>query len=437
MHSVEHPQLRKNQKKTAFLASDNSRILLLSMREISDLVAYCCLYEFEDVVSTLDTVDTLKPLSHYDVNTARKIYKLANHITHSTLVANSLVPKLNPFFVEKEYDLFFPVFNSPFELFSLYYLKNWRKKCKKAVCYIAEVWEQYIQKSNKYLLNFLKDFDHIFLGVNHTTEMVTQMTGRPCTYLPPGVDALKFCPYPLYPHRSIDVCSLGRRSPATHQALMTLAEQGQIFYYYDTLKTSGFKNAARQQTFHVHNPREHRLILANLTKISRYFIANRANANEPYLTRGKEEIGYRFFEGAAAGTVMLGDPPATEKFDQYFNWPDAVIKIPFDAPNIGEIIAELDAQPERLARIRRDNVVNSLLQHDWVYRLKEVYQTVGFQPTIEMLSREAQLKELAVAVAKGIVPSIAHSPSTNLTNFSAKPTINQGSEPIATPANIS
>jgi glycosyltransferase involved in cell wall biosynthesis len=399
MSFVNHPQLIKTPKKTAFLTAENSRILLLSMREIADLVAYCCLYEFEDVISALDTVDTLKPLSHYDVNTARKIYKLANHLTHSTLVANSLVPKLNPFLVDKEYDLFFPVFNSPFELFSLYYLKNWRKKCKKAVCYIAEVWEQYIQKSNKYLLKFLKDFDHIFLGVSHTTEIVTQMTGRPCTYLPPGVDALKFCPYPLYPHRSIDVCSLGRRSPVTHQALLALAEQGQIFYYYDTLKTSGLKQVERQQTFHVNNPREHRLILANLTKISRYFIANRANANEPYLTRGKEEIGYRFFEGAAAGTVMLGDPPATDKFNQYFNWQDAVIKIPFDAPNIGEIIAELDAQPERLAKIRRDNVVNSLLQHDWVYRLKEVYQTVGLQPTINMLSREAQLKELAYVIA--------------------------------------
>lgn len=249
-------------------------------------------------------------------------------------------------------------------------------------------------------MKFLKDFDHIFLGVSHTTEIVTQMTGRPCTYLPPGVDALKFCPYPLYPHRSIDVCSLGRRSPVTHQALLALAEQGQIFYYYDTLKTSGLKQVERQQTFHVNNPREHRLILANLTKISRYFIANRANANEPYLTRGKEEIGYRFFEGAAAGTVMLGDPPATDKFNQYFNWQDAVIKIPFDAPNIGEIIAELDAQPERLAKIRRDNVVNSLLQHDWVYRLKEVYQTVGLQPTINMLSREAQLKELAYVIAQ-------------------------------------
>ena len=393
-----------------FNASDNADVLILSMRELSDLAAHCCLYEFEDIISTLDTVDILKPLSHFDVNTTRKIYKLATNLTNSTSVANLVVPKLHQFSLDKEYELFFPVFNSPFELFSLYHLKNWREKSKKAVCYISEVWVKYIEKSNQYLLNFLKNFDHIFLGVNHSTEMVAHITGRPCTYLPPAVDALKFCPYSLDVPRSISVCSLGRRSPITHQALLAATERGKI-YHFDTLKTTGMKDAKLQKTFRVSNAREHRLVLSNILKMSRYFIANRANANEPLKTRGQEEFGYRFFEGAAAGTVMLGDAPTTNKFKQYFHWPDAVIKIPFDTPNIGEILAELDAQPERLARIRRDNVVNSLLQHDWVYRLKEVYQTVGLEPTMNMLSREAQLKELAFEIrSQDLEEKIAQKP---------------------------
>ena len=389
-----HHQFIKNNHNTSLIASDNSNVLVLSMRELSDLAAHCCLYEFEDIISTLDVVDILKPLSNYDVNTVRKIYKLTRNLTNSSLIANLLVPKSNSVVIDQEYKLFFPVFNSPYEIFALYHLKNWREKSQKAVCYVSEVWEGYIEKSNKYILNFLKDFDHIFLGVNNAIEMVAQMTGRPCTYLPPAVDALKFCPYPLKHHRSIDVCSLGRRSPVTHQALLALTDQGKI-YHFDTLKTTGMKDAKLQKTFRVSNAREHRLVLSNILKISRYFIANRANANEPLKTRGKEEIGYRFFEGAAAGTVMLGDAPATDKFQQYFSWPDAVIKIPFDAPNIEEVIVELDAQPERLARIRRDNVINSLLQHDWVYRLKEVYETVGLQPSVQMLAREARLKDLA------------------------------------------
>ncbi len=92
---------------------------------------------------------------------------------------------------------------------------------------------------------------------------------------------------------------------------------------------------------------------------------------------------------------MIGDYPATEAFHKYFDWPDATIRIPFDAANIADIIADLDAQPERLARISRDNVVNSLLRHDWVYRWQEVLEIVGLKPTSEMLSREAHLKNLA------------------------------------------
>ena len=50
--------------------------------------------------------------------------------------------------------------------------------------------------------------------------------------------------------------------------------------------------------------------------------------------------------------------------------------MPFDCPEIGELIADLDQQPERLARIRRDNVVNSLLRHDWYHRWSEILRTI-------------------------------------------------------------
>ncbi len=366
------------------------------MREIADLVAFCCLYEFEDVISEIDAVDIFKPASYDDIQFSRKIYKLAKYLTKSSRIANFIVPIKKPVILQKDYQLFFPIFNSPFELFALPYLQNWRNKSQKAVCYIAEVWQENIPTC-KYLLELLKDFDHIFLSVSNMTEEIAKITGRPCTYLPPGVDALKFSPYPLNPHRSIDVCSLGRRSSITHKALLDIAQQRKFFYYHDTVKIKDpqMKNNDKHQTFRVNNPQEHRNVLANIIKRSRYFIANRANANEPYLTKGKEEIGYRFFEGAAAGSIMIGDPPKTEKFQQYFDWEDSVIEIPFDAPNIGDIIAELDAQPKRLERIRRDNVMNSLLRHDWVHRLRTVFEAVDLKPTENMLLREAKLKALA------------------------------------------
>ncbi|NES83966.1 MAG: glycosyltransferase family 1 protein [Moorea sp. SIO2B7] len=381
--------------KNQFISNDESRILLLSMREIHDLAAYCLLYEIEDVTYNMDKVDIIGLANSYDLYFFRKVYYLINSVTRSTILAKSLTPQLSPFSVEKEYELFFPIFNFFSELFLLQSIKGWRNKCQKAACYISEVWEHQIYK-RKSLLEFLKDFDHIFLGVRNSTEVITKLTGKPCTYVPPAVDVLKFAPHSLSSHRGIDVCGIGRRSNITHKALLELAEKRKMFYYYDTMKTSSdVKYGKKQITFRVKNYKEHRSLLSNILKRSRYAITNRANANEPYKTGGKEEFGYRFFEGAASGTVMIGVPPATKEFTKYFDWEDAVIPIPFDAPNIAETIAELDAQPERLARIRKDNVVNSLLRHDWVYRWQEILETVGVEPTEQLLERQAKLRKVA------------------------------------------
>lgn len=316
-------------------------------------------------------------------------FKKANSLTKSSKLAHSLSkfadslwPDPNSFFVEGEYELFFTIMSGRNRFFTLNSLKNWRKNCKKAICYLIEFWEHRIEDYP--FLELLKDFDHIFLAVNHSTELVAKITGVPCTYLPPGVDALKFCPYPFFPHRSIDVCYIGRRSPITHKALKKLEEQGQIFYYYDTAKN-----------FEVLKPSEHRSLLANLIKRSRYLITNKSNVDQPWKTGQKEEIGYRFFEGAAAGAIMMGDYPKTEVFRKYFDWSDSVIEISYDMPNIGEIIADLNKQNDRLKRIRRNNMVNSLLRHDWVYRWRKILETVGLKPSSAILSREAYLQKIA------------------------------------------
>ncbi len=381
-------------QREGLLADAQSRILVVSMREISDLVAFCALYEFEDVIAEINAVDLVKPLRSSN-SVARKIYKLVRYLTHSKSLTEFLVPATHPYWIEQEYELFLPVFNDLFDLFTLHSFKNWRQKCKKAVCYIGELWETFFQPLNYYFLDFLADFDHIFTGTKNSTETIAQLTGRPCTYLPFGIDTLKFSPYPRLPDRSIDVCYLGRRSLLTHQVLLEFAQHHQLFYYYDTVKSLAIANAAKQTTFSVSNPQEHRSLLANLLKRSRYFIANRSRINEVEITKTNQEFGSRFFEAVAAGAVMLGDPPATEEFQKYFGWSDAIIRVPFDAPEIGRIITDLDAQPDRLAKIRKDNVVHSLLQHDWVYRLQTMLEAVDVQPSQAMLSRENKLKKLA------------------------------------------
>lgn len=388
---------------------ETPKVLLTSMREIATLVAYCNLYEFEDTISGLLKADVIKFDAYNQIDNYRKIYKVSKYLEKTEPIAKNFIKSvinksyLKP--LKQQYDLFMASFNHPYELFMLFSLGNWRERCKKATCYIVEFWEDDISKC-QYLLDLLKDFDHIFLGGKQSVEAVSEITGRPCTFLPFSVDTLRFCPYPLSPPRNIDICNLGRRSPVTHQELIKLSEEKQLFYYYDTTTIAKISNAEKQGTFHVRDAREHRLLLANLLKRSRYFIANRARANEPSITKGKDELSARFFEGAAAGTIMLGEQPMTAEFNQCFDWPDAVIQVPFDAPDIADIITELDTQADRIRCIRNNNVAYSLLRHDSVHRLEEILKKVELEPTDVMKQRKSYLEHLAISLD----PQFASSP---------------------------
>ena len=92
---------------------------------------------------------------------------------------------------------------------------------------------------------------------------------------------------------------------------------------------------------------------------------------------------------------MLGEPPRTAEFERQFYWPDAVIPLPFDSPDVGGRLAALDQDPARLATIRQDNVRNAALRHDWVHRIRTVFETLGLRPTEAMLARERRLQALA------------------------------------------
>ncbi|MGI0489195.1 glycosyltransferase [Pantanalinema rosaneae CENA516] len=363
----------------------SARVLVLSQRKLYQHVANCVRYEFEDLIHSFDTIDVVSPENSYEQSA--RVFRWLKKVTRSGKLADALKPDPNPFTLNKEYDLFFAHFISPWEFLSVSSIKDWRKKCRKAVCCIEEIWAKDVY-SWRALLELLQEFDHIFVGLSQSAKAIEELTGVPCSYLPPGIDTAKFCPYPNSPAREIEVFNLGRRSCITHKALLEFTEQQGRLYYYDTTGNMSTPD-----------PRGHRHLLANLSKRSSYFIVNRAKFDQVDQTGGQVEIGYRYFEGAAAGAVMIGDRPNIPAFYENFDWEDAVIPMPFDNPNIGETLTCLNAQPERLAEIRRQNIVNSLLRHDWVYRWNEILQTVGIEPTAKMLARKRQLRELSEKIS--------------------------------------
>jgi len=381
---------RSSREVAALVEGSGGSVLQLSMRRVHDLVAFCAPYEFEDVVASVTGADRIEITDYRTIEWARRAYKLGRKAFGSRALARRLVPRLPVPRLTREYDLFFPVFNHPFELFALAAVPDWRARCRKAACLISEIW---IQELPEYLIELLADFDHLFISLQHPAEEVARVVGKPCTYLPLAADVLRFSPQPSPAARVIDVCNLGRRSAQTHAALLALASERRIFYFYDTVKPSGPRG--KQLTFHVGSPAEHRAFLASVLRRSRYYLAYRSRVNEPEQTEGREEISGRFYEGAAAGAVLLGLPPRSPEFQRQFDWPDAVVPLPFDAPGVGEVLAALDRDPERLDRIHRTNAQQAALRHDWLHRLEVVLQAVGLPATEAMRARRQRLGELA------------------------------------------
>jgi Glycosyl transferases group 1 len=366
-------------------------VLQLSQRRIADLVAYCLAYEFEDTFAGVTDTQRIDVTDLPALEFSRRAYKLARLAFGSPRLAHRLAPfPRAKVILERDFDLFFPVFSHAYELYSLAAVPNWRQRCRKAACFIDEVGSE---KLPEYLVELLSTFDHIFIGDHYSIQEVKRITGRPCSYLPLGVDVLRFAPASLDQPRLIEVCNIGRRSPVTHQALLDDADRRHSFYYYDTVAASG--SDLKDRTFRVDNPCEHRRMLATLLKNSCYYIANRGYVNRPQFTAGRDVISARFYEGAAAGTVMIGEAPRTQEFKQQFDWPDAVIHVPFDSPDICRTLLDLNREPERLRAVRRNNVRQAALRHDWLHRIQVVFDTLGLAPTEKMRDRGKRLEQIA------------------------------------------
>lgn len=379
--------------------------LTLSMRRVNDLVAFCAPYEFEDVIGATTGADRIEPMLKAPIEWARRAYRLARRGTGSRALARKLTPAPHSVRLDRDYELFFPIFNHAHELFALSTVSDWRKRSRRAACFVNELWAEELPG---YLIELLADFDHVFVGVQHPVSDIARMTGRPCTYLPLAADVLTFAPSEDGPPRTIDVCNIGRRSATTHAALLKLARARRLTYYYDTVAASG--DDLNQRTFRVSDAAEHRLLLATLLQRSRFFVTNLSRINQPEFTKGRDEISARFYEGAAAGAVMIGQRPRNEEFDRQFDWEDAVIDMPFDAPDVGEFIAQLESDPSRIERASACNVRQAALRHDWLRRIEVVFATLGLAPTDAMRARAAALVRVA---ERHSVRDAAHPPTAD------------------------
>lgn len=375
------------------MANGIPRICMPTARGFNRWAFQCSLYEAQDVICAVDDVDLvhLEPLPgfRFKENWQRRL--LFRDLSRRLIFAN---PGLRRVKLTKEYDLFVAVCQNYWDLLYLNAIDGWKDQCRTTALWIDEMWVSDIP-FYKYWLHALDRFDHIFVGYGGTAAPLAAATGRPCHWLPYAVDTLRFSPYPDPPPRAIDVYSMGRRWEGTHQVLLDAARRENLFYVYDT-----FASMANMKPYSLSGHREY---LASLAKRSKYFVVAPGKMNRPDETVGQVEPGYRYYEAAAAGAVMIGQAPDTAAFRDLFPWSDVVVPIQPDGSDVLEVLSSLNSDPDRTSSMSRRNTAEALRRHDWLHRWKVILDAAGLGPTDKFVAREESLNALAgAAMAAGV-----------------------------------
>jgi hypothetical protein len=237
-------------------------------------------------------------------------------------------------------------------------------------------------------IDLLRPFDFVFLTFRETTKYLVQQ-GFNAFHVAPGVDAIRFCPYPHFPERTIDVLAMGRKAPKTHRRLLQLAESGKIHYVFDTSPLP-----------HVESVDDHRRMMASQIKRAKFFLVQRAKADEPSQTQGQVEVGTRFFEGCAGGATLVGEFIDVPTWHEQFGWDDAIVQVPYDCDDLAFLFSEIATDGDRMARIHRRNALQSLSRHDWVYRWEQILATIGISPLPGVAERKSKLSEIAEIIRR-------------------------------------
>jgi spore maturation protein CgeB len=362
------------------------RICMPTWRNFNKNAYRCGLYEAQDVLVEIDDVDLIRlDMTNWGARLGE--YWLRRALYHD--MSSKLIfanPGLKRVRLNNDYDVFIAVCATFLDLPYINAIERWRDHCKIGVCWIDELWVSDLSKF-KYWLPALKQFDYVFVGFKGTASALSDAANRTCFWLPGGVDTLRFNPFSHPAARLVDVYSIGRRYEGIHQEMLKAAGRGEIFYLHDTHVGGGVTE--------VYDYRQHRDLYANIAKRSRNFLVATAKVDQIAYTHGQVEPGYRYYEGAAAGTVMIGDVPDCDAYRELFGWPEAVIQIQPDGSDTTAVLRKLGSDPERMAAIGRRNAKESLLRHDWIHRWNEMFRIAGIEPSPRKAAREQRLKDLA------------------------------------------
>ena len=171
--------------------SGDARTLILSQRAWNKLFYIPLVYEFEDLIASVDSAHIVAPPFLHTGRMDAMLYRGSNFLR--ARYGRMTDPGIPTIELERDYDLFFCLLNFAYEVPSFRRLEKLRSRAKHAVCMFVEVWSSHAEQYRRSLelLNEL-EFDHVFVNLSACLPAVRKVLRRPCSFLPLAVDARRF-----------------------------------------------------------------------------------------------------------------------------------------------------------------------------------------------------------------------------------------------------
>lgn len=325
------------------------KVLVPTNRAVYRLVSYGMVADFEDRIAEASDADVIP------------VALPSRRATVDALLARRRPPS-RVSAPRAHYDVCVFVAMGPDWLPSLRLVRNLRSIASRIVVYLFDCWLSDLDVVSKHAATWSL-VDDVFVSFSHAVDGYARVLDCNVHYLPQAIDPRWF--RGDRDRRPIDVLSIGRRRESVHQELLRLAQEQDLFYYFQT--------ARAPQAIDL---RDNQFLLGRLCQNARLHVSWSVDATNPQRRGESTAITARWFESAASGAVVVGSPPRTAEFARLFPYPEFVRELdPATPADTEAVVMDALARNDRSERqALADHVRNA---HSWSRRWAQIIETCG------------------------------------------------------------
>jgi len=201
---------------------------------------------------------------------------------------------------------------------------KWDTGCKAKILYLYDTLPAQYPLIKRLFSN--NSWDILITSFNDAVEDLEKITGRKWHCAEQAAGETLFQPVPLH-ERLIDFSSYGRRYPVLHEAIKEFCHNKGLYYDYTTHDArhpvADAAELYRQYAWHLSH--------------SIFTVSWPVELTNPGRSGHLHPITCRWFEAAAAGTIIIGKAPANPAFEALF---------------FGKMVAETDPLQDKKAMMR-------------------------------------------------------------------------------------